>query len=238
MKYRILLICVLSSAYASAQTKPTTSKPATTKTPVKTASATPVLKNALDSFSYAIGMSVGNFCAQQQIKNLNSNLVMKGVKDAGGKPLMTEQQMNVVISSYLNKRNTERSAAIKAEGQKFLEENAKKPGVVTTASGLQYQVLKAGTDTIKARYTDAVVCNYRGTLLNGNEFDNSNRHGGSVTFNVNEMVTGWIEALQMMPKGSKWRLWVPSNLGYGDRAMGNDIPAGSTLVFELEVLDV
>ena len=241
MKYRILLICVLFSVYASAQTKPkttTTSKTTTTKTPVKTASTTPVLKNALDSFSYALGMSVGNFCDQQQIKNLNSSLLMKGVNDAGEKPLFNEQQMNMIITTYLNKRSSEKASVAKAAGQKFLAENAKKPGVVTTPSGLQYLVLRGGTDTIKPTINDAVVCHYHGTLINGTVFESTVESGQPAKFNVGQVIQGWIEALPMMTKGSKWRLFIPAELAYGDRAMGNEIPAGSTLIFDLELLDV
>ncbi|HEX6180121.1 MAG TPA: FKBP-type peptidyl-prolyl cis-trans isomerase [Chitinophagaceae bacterium] len=241
MKYPILFICVLASVYASAQTKPktttTTSKTTTAKTPVKTTSTAPVLKNALDSFSYAIGMSVGNFCNQQQIKNVNTNLVMRGVSDAGGKPLLTEQQMNAIITGYLTKQSSEKARAVKAQGEKFLAENAKKPGVITTASGLQYMVLRAGTDTTKPAYNDAVVCHYKGTLSDGTEFESSYNSGQPARFKVNEVIAGWIEALQMMPKGSKWRLFIPSNLAYGDQSNAK-IPGGSTLIFELELLDI
>ena len=246
MKYRILVICVLFSAFASAQTKPKTSTTAKTSTTTKTTTtkansntAAPVLKNGLDSFSYALGMSVGNFCSQQQIKNLNTTVLMKGVNDANksGKPLLTEQQMNSIITTYLTKQSSEKARVAKAAGEKFLAENAKKPGVTTTASGLQYLVMKAGTDTVKPKITDEVICHYHGSLVDGTVFESTVNSGQPARFKVNEVVSGWIEALQLMPKGSKWRLFIPSDLGYGDRGSG-PIPGGAVIIFELELLDI
>lgn len=240
MKYLTLFIYVLFSLSAAAQTPPkpktTASKPAATKP----ATAAPVLKNALDSFSYALGMSVGSFCNQQQITNVNTALLVKGVND-GTKPekaLMTEQQMSMVISNYLNKRNAEKTAAVKAEGKKFLEDNARKAGVVTLASGLQYQVLKAGTDTTKPKLTDTVRCHYTGMTIDGNVFESSVQNGQPVEFAVTGVIQGWIEALQMMTVGSKWRLFIPPDLGYGDQARNAPFPPGSTLIFDVELLEI
>ncbi|HYE53869.1 MAG TPA: FKBP-type peptidyl-prolyl cis-trans isomerase [Chitinophagaceae bacterium] len=241
MKYRILFFCVLCSVMATAQTKP---KPKTTpskSTAAKSAASnTPVLKTALDSFSYAMGMSVGNFCNQQGIASINTSMLLKGVGDGSkpGKALLNEQQMNQVISSYLGKRNAEKASAAKAAGEKFLAENAKKAGVVTLPSGMQYMVLKAGTDTTKPRITDKVKCHYHGTLLDGTVFDSSVDRGEPAVFGVNQVIQGWIEALQMMTVGSKWRLFVPSNLAYGDQQAGPHIAPGSTLIFDVELLEI
>jgi FKBP-type peptidyl-prolyl cis-trans isomerase FklB len=241
MKYHILLICVLCSVMASAQTtKPKPKTPATTVKKPTTTSNTPALRNALDSFSYAMGMSLGNFCNQQGITSVNTSMVLKGLGDGNkpGKALLTEQQMNQVIAGYLGKRNSEKASAAKAEGEKFLAANAKKPGVVTLPSGLQYQVLKAGTDTVKPTMNDRVRCHYHGTLINGVIFDSSVDRGQPAEFGVNEVIAGWIEALQMMPVGSKWRLFVPSDLAYGDQQAGPKIPPGSMLIFDLELLGI
>ena len=130
-----------------------------------------------------------------------------------------------------------KSGAVKEEGRKFLEANKKKPGIISTASGLQYEVLKMG-DGAKPTPTDVVKVNYSGKLINGKEFDNSQRHGGPAQFGVGGVISGWTEALQLMPTGSKFKLYIPSNLAYGDSEMGPDIPAGSTLIFEVELLEI
>ena len=145
--------------------------------------------------------------------------------------------MNMAISGYLGKVNKEKASAAREAGQKFFLENAKKPGVVTRASGLQYIVLKAGTDTAHPKLTDQVRVHYHGTLLNGEVFDSSVDRGQPATFRLGEVVTGWQEAIQLMTVGSKWKVFVPSNLGYGDRANG-PIPAGATLVFDIELLEI
>jgi FKBP-type peptidyl-prolyl cis-trans isomerase FklB len=247
MKHRILVcvlcavLCMLSAVLVTAQT--TKAKP---KTPAKPVTATntkgPVLKNALDSFSYAMGLSLGNFCDQQGIKTLNTSMVLKGLGDrtktGTSATLMTEQQMNQVIAAFLNKRKSATAASARAEGEKFLAENAKKPGVVTTASGLQYTVLKAGKDTTHPTLNDQVKCHYHGTLLNGTVFDSSVERGEPVVFPVNGVIQGWIEALQLMTPGSKWRLFVPADLAYGDQQAGPKIAPGSTLIFDVELLEI
>jgi len=242
MRYRILFICVLCSVVASAQTtKPNPKAPAsTTKKTTAPVSNTPVLKSALDSFSYAMGMSLGSFCNKQGIASVNTSMVLKGLGDGNkpGKALLTEEQMNKVIAGYLGKRNSEKAAVAKAEGEKFLAANAKKPGVVTLPSGLQYQVLKAGTDTVKPTLADRVKCHYHGTLLNGTVFDSSVDRGEPAVFGVTEVIQGWIEVLQLMPVGSKWRLFIPSELAYGDQQAGPYISPGSTLIFDLELLEI
>lgn len=242
MKYRILSICVLLSVCAAAQTKttkPSATKPKTTTTNTVAANK-PVLRNALDSFSYAMGMSMGNFCNNQGIKSVNTSMVLKGLGDGSkpGKALLTEQQMNQVISAYLGKRNAEKAQVAKAAGERFLAENAKKAGVVTLASGLQYMVLKAGADTVKPKDSDKVRCHYRGTLIDGMEFESSYESGQPVEFGVSAVIPGWTEALKMMTVGSKWRLFIPSDLAYGDQQAGPKIAPGSTLIFDVELLEI
>lgn len=203
------------------------------------AQTAPVLKNALDSFSYAMGLSLGNFCNKQQITELNTTILLKGINDgkSGGKSLLTEQQMSTTISSFLSNQTKLKATANKLAGEKFFQANAKKQGVTTLASGLQYEILKAGTDATHPKLTDKVRCHYHGTLLNGTVFESSVTRGQPIDFTVNETIPGWIEALQLMTVGSKWRLYVPADLAYGDMASG-PIPAGSTLIFDLELLAI
>ena len=203
-------------------------------TPVKTTKSTAVLKTLNDSVSYAIGMSVANFYSQQGIKNLNTTMVSKAINDVFSKKnsLLTEEEAQLAVMRFLNPnvfKNIE-------EGEKFLAQNKTKQGVKTTASGLQYEVIKEGNGK-RPSAADTVEVNYAGTLLNGLEFDNSYKRGSSISFALNRVIPGWTEALQLMPVGSKYKLYIPYKLGYGMNDMGQ-IPGGSLLVFEVELLDI
>lgn len=243
MKNRILVcvicavLCMLSVMIVTAQTaKP---KPKTPAKPATSNTQTPALKNSLDSFSYAMGMSLGNFCEQQGIDHINTSMVLKGLGDASKeKALLTPQQMNQVITGYMNQRKSAKSTAARAAGEKFLEANAKKPGVVTLPSGLQYTVLKAGTDTTRPKATAQVKCHYTGMLLDGTIFESSVTNGQPIVFNVGGVIAGWQEALQLMTVGSKWKLFIPADLAYGDQQAGPKIAPGSTLIFEIELLEI
>lgn len=226
MKYLILIPALVITCAAGAQTTP---KP-----------AAPVLKTALDSFSYAMGMSLGNYCSQQGVKTLNSSVLAKGATDATstGKTLLTEQQMNQIISSYVDRSQKEKSKTVRAAGEKFLKDNAAKPGVVTLPSGLQYQVLSTGTDTARPQATSMVRVHYHGTLIDGTVFDSSVDRGQPAEFPLNGVIRGWTEGLQLMTKGSKWRFFIPAELAYGDRQAGAKILPGSTLIFDVELLDI
>jgi FKBP-type peptidyl-prolyl cis-trans isomerase FklB len=228
--YLLLLSTVTCFSTASAQTTRSKSK----------APVTPALRNALDSFSYAIGLSMGNFCNQQKITQLNTIVLLKGVSDGRSpdKALLNEQQMNAVISSYLSHQSAQDATANKLAGEKFLADNAKKPGIIVLASGLQYEVLNAGSDSTRPKLTDKVKCHYHGTLIDGTVFDSSVDRGQPVEFPVNGVIRGWIEALQLMPVGSRWRLFIPSDLAYGDSGAGPDIGPGSTLIFDVELLEI
>ncbi|MFI5129649.1 MAG: FKBP-type peptidyl-prolyl cis-trans isomerase [Chitinophagales bacterium] len=229
MKYLFLLMLIVSGSYfASAQNTDPNSK------------TSPVLKNALDSFSYAMGLSMGNLCNRQGIPEINTTLLLQGVND-GRTPtmaLLNDQQINTIINNYISRQQTQQVSATKEEGRLFLEANAKKPGVVVRPSGLQYQVLVAGKDTTRPKLTDKVRCHYHGTLLNGTIFDSSVDRGQPTEFNLTQVIPGWTEALQLMTVGSKWKLFVPSQLAYGDRSRGPSIPGGSTLVFEVELIAI
>ena len=218
---------------ASAQVKKTTPAAKTTS-PVK------VLKNLNDSASYAIGLSVINFYKQQGITSLNTALVSKAINDAlaNRKPLLTDEQANSCVMTLMNQKQEAKSKTTIVEGQKFLAQNKNKPGVQTTASGLQYEVITQGTGP-KPTVNDSVEVNYVGTLINGNEFDNSYKRGQSITFLVTGVIKGWTEALQLMNAGSKYKLYIPYELAYGTNDVGNgSIPGGSVLVFEVELLRV
>ena len=206
----------------------------------KTTAPVKVLKNLNDSASYAIGLSVINFYKQQGITSLNTALVSKAINDAlaNRKPLLTDEQANSCVMTLMNQKQEAKSKTTIVEGQKFLAQNKNKPGVQTTASGLQYEIITQGTGP-KPTVNDSVEVNYVGTLINGNEFDNSYKRGQSITFLVTGVIKGWTEALQLMNAGSKYKLYIPYELAYGTNDVGNgSIPGGSVLVFEVELLRV
>lgn len=234
-----LLIIALCFPALSVLAQPGGKKPAGKLAPKTVAKPTaPVLKNKVDSFSYAIGVSIANFYKEQGIKEINSALVTKALADVkAGKGLLTEDQVNTCIMNYMQEKKSEKSAGARKAGEAFLAENKKKPGVITTPSGLQYQVIKEGTGP-KPGPNDQVKVHYHGTLLDGTVFDSSVQRGEPIVLGVSNVIMGWIEALQMMPVGSKWKLFIPSNLGYGDNDMGPTIKAGSTLIFEVELIDI
>jgi FKBP-type peptidyl-prolyl cis-trans isomerase FklB len=197
------------------------------------------LKNQADSVAYGIGVSIGQNMKKDGLDSLNLDLLTNGMKAAmhGDSTSLNAQQAQSVIQAYLGEKQKQKAEAALSVGKKFLEENKKKPGVTELPSGLQYQVMKAGTGPMP-KETDTVSVHYHGTLIDGTVFDSSVEKGQPIEWPVNQFVKGWTEALQLMPVGSKWKLWVPSNLGYGDRAQGPKIPANSTLIFEIELLGI
>jgi FKBP-type peptidyl-prolyl cis-trans isomerase FklB len=220
-------------------------KTSTTKKPASTTAAPLALKTKEDKFSYAIGMKMGaNF--KKQAVPVNAAILSRGVKDAlaGNKTLLTDDEAQAAImdvqkdmQAKMQEKNKEMAEGNKKTGESFLAANKSKEGVVTTPSGLQYKIEKAGTGP-KPTPTDSVVCNYRGTLIDGKEFDSSYKRGQPATFPVTGVIKGWTEALQLMPVGSKWQLFVPSDLAYGDRGAGADIGPGTTLIFEVELMSI
>lgn len=204
-------------------------------------------KDQKERSSYAIGAYFGRFLQNQAMdaNDIDSNILMQGLKDAmAGKTQMTDEEQRATLTQLQSaaqakvaeRRKTE-SAANQKEGEAFLAANKTKEGVTTTPSGLQYKVLTAGTGP-KPAASDTVVCNYKGTFINGTEFDSSAKHGGPATFQVGGVIKGWTEALQLMPAGSKWQLFVPSSLAYGEQGFGRDIPPNETLIFEVELLSI
>jgi FKBP-type peptidyl-prolyl cis-trans isomerase FklB len=231
MKKILLFAIVVTCGFSiQAQVKSKSTAPATQQ---------PVLKNQFDSLSYAIGMSVARSLKDQGVEKVNEALISKAIHDylQNGKQQMNDQQASSVLISYMQKMKAEKSAAMHKEGDQFLAENKTRPGVVTLPSGLQYIVLQQGKGPTPAA-TDKVKCNYEGKLIDGTVFDGSAKQGGPVEFAVNAVIAGWTEALQLMPVGSKWRLFVPSSLAYGDQQAGPLIKPGSTLIFEVELLEI
>jgi FKBP-type peptidyl-prolyl cis-trans isomerase FklB len=236
MKRLSLLVFAGISLTASAQVKKTpvkkTTAPATT--PVK------VLKTLNDSAMYAIGLSVINFYQQQGIKNFNPSLITKAINDVMNKKqvLMTPDQCNEAIIKLINQPLEAQAQPNIVAGRNFLAKNKTNPRIKTTPSGLQYEVIREGTGP-KPAATDSVEVNYKGTLINGSEFDNSYKRGQSITFLLNQVIRGWTEGLQLMPAGSMYKLYIPYELGYGlNGTPDGSIPPGSTLIFEVELIRV
>jgi len=205
----------------------------------------PALKDQKDKVSYSIGMDIGNNLKKQSI-DIDPDILAQGIKDtfSGGKTLLTEQEFRDTLTAFqieLRAKQIERTKELaeknKTEGESFLAENKKKEGVITLPSGLQYKIVKEGTGETP-KLEDTVTVNYRGTLIDGTEFDSSYRRGQPATFSVKGVIAGWTEALQLMKVGSKWQLFVPSNLAYGERGAGRDIEPNATLIFDIELLSI
>ena len=193
----------------------------------------------MDKVSYALGLSIGNNFQNSGIKKLQVEDFVKGLEDVLGEkqPAISYEEAKQVINDYFMKLQQERLEINKQAGAEFLEINRHKAGVVELPSGLQYEILKQGTGA-KPSASDKVKCHYHGTLINGTVFDISVQRGEPATFGVSQVIPGWVEALQLMPVGSKWRLFIPSNLAYGEHGAGDVIEPNSTLIFDVELLDI
>ncbi|MBF0230523.1 MAG: FKBP-type peptidyl-prolyl cis-trans isomerase [Desulfamplus sp.] len=230
-----VILCSGSQIFAGdtgAKAKTTTTEKATTMTKAET-----------EKISYAIGQNIG-----QNIKkdfDVDVDSLCKGLKDSQeGKNTMTEEEMKKTMESFQNQMREKQmaqmqkaSATNKAAGDAFLKENKTKEGVVTLPSGLQYKIITKGTGA-KPTADKKVKCHYKGTTIDGKEFDSSYKRGEPATFQVGGVIKGWTEALQLMPVGSKWMLYIPSDLAYGDSGAGGAIAPGSTLIFEVELIGI
>jgi FKBP-type peptidyl-prolyl cis-trans isomerase len=240
-----LLLLGSTSAQQTPGTTPAKPKSTTATTTHHTTATKPlVLTTEKDKQSYAIGLNVGQSLHRDGIV-VDPRIVVRGLQDAmaGGKVLLTDDQIKTVMTDLKNQvrqeQEAKRQAALetnKKDGAAFLAANATKPGVVTLPSGLQYKILVAGTGP-KPTADDRVVCNYRGMLLDNTEFDSSYKRGQPATFPVTGVIKGWTEALQLMPVGSKWQLFIPADLAYGERGQAT-IEPNATLVFEVELLSI
>ena len=234
----------------ASQTAPSSGAPAKTpatkrpSTAAKSATAL-TLKTQKEKFSYSLGMKMGENLHKQSVP-VDPAIMARGLRDAlsGGKTLLTDDQAQAAIMEVQNDMRQKQQAkmqvegaANKKEGEAFLAGNKGKESIVTLPSGLEYKILKQGTGP-KPTANDTVVCNYKGTLINGTEFDSSYKRGQPATFPVSGVIKGWTEALQLMPVGSKWQLFIPSDLAYGDRGAGPDIGPDSTLIFEVELMSI
>jgi FKBP-type peptidyl-prolyl cis-trans isomerase FklB len=252
----LFLIGLLASANLRAQDTPAP-KPQTTPAP-KTSGTTPAkprtatgtrtpltLKTDKDKVSYAIGVNIGKNMRKDTV-DVDPAIFARGMKDAlaGGKLLLTDDEMKIVLTKLQGdlrarqEQATQKAGELnKKAGDDFLAQNKTKEGIVALPDGLQYKILKEGTGP-KPAATDSVVCNYRGTLIDGTEFDSSYKRGQPATFPVSGVIKGWTEAVQLMPVGSKWQLFLPADLAYGNRGAGPDIGPNATLIFEVELLSI
>lgn len=192
----------------------------------------------MDKVSYALGMSIAHQLVQMNATDLDVDDFAQAVKDVfAGSAHLTEAEERIAVQSFFQQKAEEQAKAAKAEGENFLAENAKKPGVKTLPSGLQYQVLREGTGR-KPTATDRVECHYEGTLINGQVFDSSYRRGETATFGLDQVIRGWTEGLQLMSEGAKYRFFIPYNLAYGEQGAGQSIPPYAALIFDVELIKV
>jgi len=252
-----MLVANGSAQQTPAATTPTSPAATTPKTPAKkpatatkSAATAPALTTRKQKFSYALGMNIGQGLGSNLKKQgieVDWTLVAQGLKDvvSDGKTRLTDEEMKKVLTEVQNEvraqqqeKMKEASDKNKTEGEAFLAANKSKEGVVTLPSGLQYKILTEGKGP-KPTAADTVVCNYRGTLINGTEFDSSYKRGEPATFPVGGVIKGWTEALQLMPVGSKWQLFIPSSLAYGERPdPRSGIEPNATLIFEVELISI
>lgn len=244
MKKLLFAMLFFSGAVSFGQTKkpstpapvkknpPTVAKPATSKP------AEPILKNEVDSVSYALGISLAAYYQSQGVSTLNGSLLGAAVNDLlnGRTPLLDNNISNTLLNTYMTRLQSEKSKQNKEAGEKYLAENKKRAGVITTESGLQYEIISAGTGESPSA-TDTVTCHYRGTFIDGRGFDNSYDRGQPISFPLNGVIKGWTEGLQLMKVGAKYKFYIPYQLGYGEYDYMS-IPGGSALLFEVELIEV
>ena len=230
---KILFILPLLVSISYAQTKKHAIKHIIKKAPVK------VALSAMDSLSYSMGVQTAEYYKAQGADKINTAMIKKAYDDVFNNKtlLISPEECNMTIQKKLQEFMQNKTNAEKEIGAKFLDANKKKPGIITLPSGLQYEVITKGTGPIP-KATDTVKANYIGSLIDGKEFDNSYKRGQPITIPVTGVIRGWVEALQLMPVGSKWKLFIPSELGYGDHGAGGAIPGGAALIFEIELLDI
>lgn len=191
-----------------------------------------------DQVAYALGTSIGMQLRQMGAEELDINEFATGVGDAlADKTAMEPAEIQAVINEFFNRKTEEQSRKAKSAGEEFLAANAKKEGVVTLPSGLQYQVLREGNGK-RPKATDQVRCHYEGTLINGTVFDSSYKRGEPAVFGLNQVISGWTEGVQLMQEGAKYRFFIPYNLAYGERGAGQQIPPFAALIFDVELIEV
>jgi FKBP-type peptidyl-prolyl cis-trans isomerase FklB len=198
------------------------------------------LTNKVDSISYIIGINLADNIKRQGLSEINTTVLAKGVSDylASAQLQIDKKEGEIYITKYMNEIKSMQGKEVKTEGERFLEANAKKPGVVKLPSGLQYEILVQGAGGPKPKATDQVKTHYHGTLINGTVFDSSVERGEPISFGLSQVIKGWTEGLQLMSVGDKYRFYIPYDLAYGDRGAGGAIPAYAALIFEVELLGI
>ena len=193
----------------------------------------------MDKFSYGLGMGIGQNLLSMGVKDMNIEDFIKGISDvlSGNKTELTHSEAQKVVNEHFQKLAEEAYAVNRNAGEKFLAENAKKESITTLPSGLQYEVIKEGNGK-KPSATDRVQCHYEGTLIDGTIFDSSIKRGEPAVFGVNQVLNGWVVALQLMQEGAKWRLYIPYDMAYGEHGAGEMIPPYSALIFDVELIKV
>lgn len=238
---KILFAFILGTAALTAAAQTKTAKPAP-KTAGKPAAApaTAAFKNSTDSASYALGMRIAQNLKSQGLDPLNLAVFQKGMTDAlqGKKPVIADELLDNCIGSFQQAVSAKKALVARKAATEFLAANGKRKGVVTLPSGMQYEIIKAGTDTVKPTLASKVKCHYHGTLINGDIFDSSVERGEPISFPLGNVIRGWQEGLQLMTVGSKWKFFIPADLAYGDQQKGDKIAPGSLLIFEVELLGV
>ncbi len=246
-KVLILLAVAALFAFSCERTQPQKPKPAAKKEITKAD-----LKTEDDKVSYSLGFSMGSNFEKNELK-MNLEIFQKGIKDGftGSKRILNEEEIEKTMMAFQQKMRAKKQAeymkkmgerkkqgeANKEKGEKFLEGNKTKQGIVTLKSGLQYKILKKGTGA-SPKATDTVKCHYKGTTIDGKEFDSSYKRGEPATFALNRVIKGWTEGLQLMKEGGKWQFFIPSELAYGERGSGPDIGPNEVLIFEVELLGI
>lgn len=193
----------------------------------------------MDKISYALGLGIGHQLKNMGIENFSVEDFAQSIKDVMEEKAtaMTSQEAQTLLNTYFQEKQKAESQKAISEGKAFLEENAKKEGVVTTKSGLQYEILAEGTGK-QPKATDTVRCHYEGSLINGSVFDSSYKRGEPAEFGLNQVIPGWTEGVQLMKEGAKYRFYIPYLLGYGENGAGSSIPPYSTLIFDVELIKV
>ncbi|HCY90245.1 MAG TPA: peptidylprolyl isomerase [Chitinophagaceae bacterium] len=231
---KVLFLCLLSAtgSYSAFAQKPK---------PAPAAPGKPVLTNSIDSFSYAVGLSVAGSLQEQGVGKVNTQLIARGINEAlaNQKTLLTKEQANMTLQQKLQEYAKNKVNAEKARGAAYMEQNKKRKEVVSLPNGLQYEVMQSGeAGGPKPTAKDTVVVHYTGTLVDGTVFDSSVQRGEPATFPVGGVIQGWTKILQLMTKGDKWKVVIPSELGYGDNGAGHTIKPGATLIFEINLIDI
>lgn len=193
----------------------------------------------MDKFSYAIGLGIGQNLLSMGARNISVEDFAQAITDVlnNNPTAISHQEAREIVNTYFAELETKLNAENIQKGKEFLEQNKKNPAIKTLPSGLQYEVITEGNGK-KAKATDQVKCHYEGTLIDGTLFDSSIKRGQPAVFGVNQVIAGWVEALQLMTEGSKWRLYIPSELGYGEQGAGEMIPPHSTLIFDVELIEI